>query len=108
MGALDHGRIPTHRLMAAFTSAAQVHVELTCRQMAFLCRLATDGGKSTAYYAEKLGVSKPAITRACDRLSVLGLCHRKGSDFDRRQVVLTITSEGRALLEKVASAQVEG
>jgi len=46
--------------------------------------------------AAKLGVSKPAITRALDRLTEFDLVRRKTDPLDRRSVLAQRTVAGRA------------
>ena len=48
--------------------------------------------------AAELNVSKPAITRALDRLGELGLARRKVDPMDRRSVLVQQTREGNAFL----------
>lgn len=44
--------------------------------------------------AEKLGVSKPVITRALDAMGKLGLVNRRRDDKDRRNVLVQRTVAG--------------
>ena len=48
--------------------------------------------------AAKLNVSKPAITRALDRLSEFDLVRRRTDPLDRRSVLVQRTVSGTALL----------
>lgn len=43
----------------------------------------------------------PDLTRLCDRLVVKGLIKREPNEFNRREVGLSITADGLALLEKI-------
>jgi len=63
--------------------------------------------------AEKLNVSKPAITRALDRLTSLKLIRRKKDDSDRRNVLIQRTVRGSVFLREygdvvVSSAEALG
>jgi DNA-binding MarR family transcriptional regulator len=51
--------------------------------------------------AEKLDVTKPAITRALDTMGELGLLSRRRDDRDRRNVIVQRTVEGALYLEKL-------
>jgi DNA-binding MarR family transcriptional regulator len=51
--------------------------------------------------AAKLGVSKPAITRALDRLSEFDLVRRKTDPLDRRSVLVQRTATGMAFLREL-------
>ena len=52
--------------------------------------------------AEKLGVTKPAITRALDTMGELGLVYRRRDDRDRRNVIAQRTVEGALYVERLA------
>jgi len=52
--------------------------------------------------AEKLGVTKPAITRALDTMGELKLLGRRRDEADRRNVVVFRTVEGSLFLESLA------
>jgi DNA-binding MarR family transcriptional regulator len=50
--------------------------------------------------AEALNISKPAITRALDRLSSLGMVKRKVDEDDRRSVLIQRTVKGSVFLRE--------
>jgi DNA-binding MarR family transcriptional regulator len=52
--------------------------------------------------AEKLGVTKPVVTRALDSMGRLGLVSRKRDPADRRNVLVQRTVEGALFLERLA------
>src|SRR3954467_6938890 len=73
--------------------------DLSARQLgAFLTVYLTDGPHTVRGLAAELNVSKPAITRALDRLGELDLARRKVDPTDRRSVLVQQTQEGRAFL----------
>jgi DNA-binding MarR family transcriptional regulator len=51
--------------------------------------------------ADELGVIPSSASRLCDRLVASGLLDRKVSEQNRREVVLTLRTEGQGLLETV-------
>jgi DNA-binding MarR family transcriptional regulator len=51
--------------------------------------------------AEKLGVTKPAITRALDTMGELGLVSRRRDEKDRRNVIVQRTVAGALYLERL-------
>jgi DNA-binding MarR family transcriptional regulator len=53
--------------------------------------------------AAELNVSKPAITRALDRLGELDLARRKVDPMDRRSVLVQRTLKGAAFLRDMRS-----
>jgi DNA-binding MarR family transcriptional regulator len=52
--------------------------------------------------AAQLGVGKPAITRALDTLSQLGLVRRRKDDSDGRNVLIQRTVKGSVFLSEFA------
>ncbi|MEE9545632.1 MAG: MarR family transcriptional regulator [Rhodospirillales bacterium] len=51
--------------------------------------------------AEILNVSKPAVTRAVDRLSELQMLRRKADETDRRSVLIQRTVRGSVFLREI-------
>jgi DNA-binding MarR family transcriptional regulator len=73
--------------------------DLSARQLAvFLTCYLNDGGHTVRGLAAELNVSKPAITRALDRLGDLDLARRKIDPLDRRSVLVQRTPKGSAFL----------
>lgn len=75
--------------------------DLSARQMALLLTVyITPPPHTVRGLAETLNVSKPAITRAVDRLSDYGLIKRKVDETDRRSVLLQRTVKGSVFLRE--------
>jgi DNA-binding MarR family transcriptional regulator len=73
--------------------------DLSARQLGvFLTCYLNDGGHTVRGLAAELNVSKPAITRALDRLGELDLARRKVDPMDRRSVLVQRTTKGSAFL----------
>ena len=73
--------------------------DLTARQLGvFLTCYLRDGEHTVRGLAAELDVSKPAITRALDRLGEFDLARRKRDTRDRRSVLVQRTLRGNALL----------
>jgi DNA-binding MarR family transcriptional regulator len=73
--------------------------DLSARQLGvFLTCYLRDGGHTVRGLAAELNVSKPAITRALDRLGELDLARRKVDPLDRRSVLVQRTMKGAAFL----------
>jgi len=73
--------------------------DLSARQLGvFLTCYLRDGGHTVRALATELRVSKPAITRALDRLSDLDLVRRKIDPLDRRSILVQRTLKGAAFL----------
>ncbi len=75
--------------------------DLSARQMALLLSVyLTPPPHTVRGLSELLKVSKPAITRAVDRLTALGLIRRKVDENDRRSVLLQRTVKGAVFLRE--------
>ena len=80
-------------------SSRQLGVILTCYLQ--------DGGHTVRGLAAELNVSKPAITRALDRLGELDLARRKVDPMDRRSVLVQRTTKGQAFLRDLRGIMAE-
>ena len=75
--------------------------DLSARQMALLLSVyLTPPPHTVRGLSELLKVSKPAVTRAVDRLGELGLVRRKVDEEDRRSVLLQRTVKGSVFLRE--------
>lgn len=75
--------------------------DLSARQMALLLTVyLTPPPHTVRGLAESLNVSKPAITRALDRLGDLELIRRKPDETDRRSVLIQRTVKGSVFLRE--------
>ena len=82
--------------------------DLSARQMALLLTVyLTPPPHTVRGLAEKLKVSKPAVTRALDRLSGLQLLRRKVDEEDRRSVLVQRTVRGSVFLREFGELVVE-
>lgn len=73
--------------------------DLTNRQMALLMRVyLTPGPHTVRGLAQSLGVSKPVITRALNRLGALGYLRRQRDENDKRNIFVERTDEGAIFL----------
>ena len=78
--------------------------DLSARQLAVFLTCYLDSEAQTVRgLAAQLAVSKPAITRALDRLTEFDLVKRKTDPLDRRSVLVQRTPAGMALLREVRS-----
>ena len=78
--------------------------DLSARQLGvFLTCYLNDGAHTVRGLAADLNVSKPAITRALDRLGELDLARRKVDPSDRRSVLVQRTPKGSAFLRDLRS-----
>jgi DNA-binding MarR family transcriptional regulator len=73
--------------------------DLTIRQMAVLLTVYLDEPPHTVRgLALKLRVGKPAITRALNKLELLGYIRRKGDEQDKRNLFIQRTVKGSVFL----------
>ncbi|MFO7481541.1 MarR family transcriptional regulator [Oceanibaculum nanhaiense] len=77
--------------------------DLSSRQMAILLTVyLTPPPHTVRGLAQTLNISKPAVTRALDRLGELGLLKRRPDDTDRRSVLVQRTVKGSVFLSDFA------
>ncbi len=82
--------------------------DLSARQLAVLLTVYLgDGPHTVRGLAADLQVSKPAITRALDRLGELDLARRKVDPADRRSVLVQRTAKGAGFLEQLRTVMQE-
>ncbi len=77
--------------------------DLTTRQTAILLIVYLEAPPHTVrHLAERLGVTKPVITRALDTMGRMKLLSRYRDPDDRRNVLIRRTVEGSQYLERLA------
>lgn len=76
--------------------------DLTARQLAtfMICYLENEA-QTVRGLAAKLNVSKPAVTRALDRLVQFDLVRRKDDPLDRRSILVQRTQTGLGFLREL-------
>lgn len=78
--------------------------DLSARQLGvFLTCYLQEGAHTVRGLAADLNVSKPAITRALDRLAEFDLIRRKIDPLDRRSVLVQRTATGQAFMRDLRS-----
>jgi DNA-binding MarR family transcriptional regulator len=87
----------------AARSLAAVEENLTLPQYRMLVVLDTQGPSSLARLAEGLEVNSSTAMRMVDRLSAAGMAEKIPSPDSRREVVLSLTPAGRAVVQKVTN-----
>lgn len=82
--------------------------DLTMRQMAILLTVYLDPPPHTVRgLAERLGVTKPVITRALDTMGALKIVSRHRDERDRRNVLVRRTVEGALFVERFGDVVIE-
>ena len=75
--------------------------DLTNRQMALMLLVYLAPGPHTVRgIAKVLGVSKPVVTRALNRLGSLGYLRRERDEADRRNIFVAKTEQGANFLDE--------
>lgn len=91
-----------HRALAA--NVRGEGPDLSARQMTIMLTVYLDGGPHTVRgLSSGLNISKPAVTRALDRLGGLGFVRRVRDEKDRRNVFLQRTVKGSVFLSDFAA-----
>jgi len=82
--------------------------DLSARQLGvFLTVYLRDAPHTVRGLAAELNVSKPAITRALDRLGEFNFARRKIDPLDRRSILVQRTLKGAAYLRDVRAIMVD-
>jgi len=86
----------------ALTESVRIEApDLGARQMAILLTIyLTPPPHTVRGLAARLNISKPAVTRAIDRLVEFQLARRKPDDADRRSVLINRTVKGSVYLRE--------
>jgi DNA-binding MarR family transcriptional regulator len=87
----------------AVRSLAGADHEVTLPQYRALVVLASRGPQRPSSLAEALAVHPSTVTRLCDRLVAKRLVQRRESATNRREVSITLTAEGRRLVDAVTA-----
>jgi DNA-binding MarR family transcriptional regulator len=107
----NHGNPDQHIGVLRETIVALVRSDgpdLSARQLAVLLTVYLGEGPHTVRgLAADLNVSKPAITRALDRLGELDLARRKVDPADRRSVLVQRTVKGTTFLQDLRAIMTE-
>jgi DNA-binding MarR family transcriptional regulator len=91
------------RALVAVTarSLSSVNDEVTLAQFRTLIVLSSQGPQTVTALAEHLDVHASTMTRMCTRLVTRGLVVRVPSAVDRREVVITLSTNGSRLVDDV-------
>jgi len=76
---------------------------VTVAEWVLMRRLLDDNEIAPSRLAERLGMTRGAITRLADRLIAKSLLHRVADPQDGRAQMLSLTPAGRALVPKLAA-----
>ncbi len=85
-----------------------LELDLTYSQAQVLFHLARNPNSPMTDVARTFGITLPAVTQVVDRLESKRFVERTSSARDRRQVLLTLTKAGQALVRDLEAAQING
>lgn len=85
----------------AAASIAEISEVVTVPQLRVLVMIDTHGPLNLASVAAALDISPSNASRICDRLIRAGFLHRQDSPTDRRNISLSLTTDGRQLVRKM-------
>ncbi len=94
-----------HRVLVTEILPDIADLDLTHAQVEALLFLVRHDPACVGDLADGLDISYPAATKAIDRLVAKGLVTRRESERDRRQSELTVTEDGREVIERIRVAR---
>jgi DNA-binding MarR family transcriptional regulator len=98
----DRERLLSVHLEALVAMVRSDEPDLTDRQKCVFLKVYLDEeGQTVRGLASYANISKPAITRALDRLQVFDLVRRRTDPADRRSVIVVRTPQGRQFFRKM-------
>ena len=89
----------------AARSLSALESDVTLPQYRALVLLSTRGEQNVGALAEALQIQPSTATRLCDRLVAKGFIDRATSEGNRREVTLTLSSAGHALVDGVTKTR---
>jgi DNA-binding MarR family transcriptional regulator len=89
----------------AARSLSALEADVTLPQYRALVLLSARGEQKVSTLADALGIHPSTATRLCDRLLAKGLIDRTTSRGNRREVTLTLSPDGLALVNAVTRSR---
>ena len=83
----------------------RVDAQISLTQLSAIATLAREGSMTPGALAQKERVQPPSMTRVIASLTDLDLVERKPHPTDGRQIIISLSKAGRALIEDEASAR---
>ncbi|GAF78474.1 unnamed protein product [marine sediment metagenome] len=91
------------RAMSIYSKSLDKHYGLTSPQLLILHELFQSDQIVIGEIARKISLSQATVTEIIDRLTIKGLVTRAKNNFDRRQVLIKITPNGKDIINKKPS-----
>ncbi len=83
------------------SSIKDVNAEITFQNLSIMKALEGSKGTHMNAIGEILNISKAQMTQSIDKLVALGMVSRQNSTKDRRKIDISLTEEGKRVLEEV-------
>lgn len=101
--------LATSRVMTALVARTMSDMDesVSLPNFRLLVMLRYEGTLNVKTIAGGLGVNSSSVSRACEKLVRAGLVLREDAAHDRRNVSVSLTSEGRALVDSLMAARAE-
>jgi DNA-binding MarR family transcriptional regulator len=101
---MAHNRV-AQRLCEALASECR----LSLSEFDALVYLRMHGNEEVRMHAllQPVALSQPALSRLVARLEQRGLVARSGAEDDRRRITLSLTAEGRVIVDRAIAVQAE-
>ena len=103
MNAISKISLPRNSFQLGVYFLIDKHPDLLPRQIGILMQCA-EGMQTVRGLSATFNISKPAVTRATDKLEELDMVRRAIDKKDRRSVNISITPKGFSFLEKIYRA----
>ena len=92
------------RMLQTYADQEVRRLDMTHSQWAVLSRIERHEGLKQSEIADMLDLQPITLTRLLDRLCDNGLIERRPDPHDRRAVAISLTAQGRALIDRVTDA----
>lgn len=90
-----------------FGNALHRDADISTGQRSVLMEVAQSDGRNVSQMAARRGISKQAVQKMVDSLAARGLVRKITPPSDRRNRIIEITAEGRALLGSLATIEMQ-
>jgi len=94
--------VAAHRTSARFSALYAAEAGLTIPEWRVLAHLDHSGAASVRDIHNLVHLDKSVVSRAASRLELAGLVQKEGDPDDRRLIVLQLTKDGRALMQRLS------
>ncbi|MBR8836973.1 MAG: MarR family transcriptional regulator [Stigonema ocellatum SAG 48.90 = DSM 106950] len=98
--------VRTYQAFSTYTEVFVGQFDLTPAQFDVIATLGQTSGMNTGEIGERTLITKGTLTGVIDRLEKKGLVQREVPKQDRRSVLVKLTNDGQAVLNRALPAQI--